>query len=106
MVRLSCTSDGVCLDALLEHLGEQGVRSLMVEGGSEVIRSFLRRQRADHVILTVAPMFVGGKPVLGNLDLEGAGEETGFPRLENIQYQWMGRDLVLQGEPVWTETND
>jgi 3,4-dihydroxy 2-butanone 4-phosphate synthase/GTP cyclohydrolase II len=106
VVRLSCTSDGVCLDALLEHLGEQGVRSLMVEGGSEVIRSFLRRQRADHVILTVAPMFVGGKPVLGNLDLEGAGEETGFPRLENIQYQWMGRDLVLQGEPVWTETND
>lgn len=51
----------------------------MVEGGAKVIQSFLKEQQVDHqghtnpvvdaIIVTVAPMFVGGS---------GVGYETGL----------------------------
>ena len=102
VIRLSCTDDGICLDALLEALAERNHRSLMVEGGSEVITSFLRRQRVDRLILTIAPLLVGGHPAL--LPLEEEVEDptdSAFPRLTNVQYRWLGQDLVLEGTPEW-----
>ncbi len=100
---------GLCLDALLDALAERGYGSLMVEGGSEVITSFIREQRADHLILTVAPMLVGGVPALGSLRPAGSGDgapddptaPVGFPRLRHVAYRWIGDDLVLEGDPFW-----
>jgi riboflavin biosynthesis pyrimidine reductase len=38
----------------------EGIRSLMVEGGAQVIDSFLARPSLVHrVIITIAPIFVG-----------------------------------------------
>lgn len=104
IVRLPCAEDGVCVDALLDHLGEHDFRSLMVEGGSEVITSFLRQRLVDHVILTMAPMFVGGKSAVQRLRLDETENDRGsFPGLQNIRYRWLGEDLVLEGDPVWPE---
>ena len=104
VLRLSCTDDGICLDALLEALAEREYRSVMVEGGSEVITSFLRRRRVDYLILTIAPMLVGGHRALHPPNEEG-GKALGsaFPRLTNVQYQWLGDDLVMEGTPEWPE---
>ena len=106
VIRLSCRQDGVCLNSLLEALAEREIRSLMVEGGSEVITNFLNQRLVHHLIITVAPTFIGGKPVLQNLQpsFMGDGEASpSFPRLQNIQYRWLGEDLVLQGDPVWPD---
>jgi len=105
VIRLSCTDDGICLDALLGALAERDYQSLMVEGGSEVITSFLRHRRVDHLILTVAPMLVGGHPaLLSPQDRDGsASEDPAFPRLTNVQYQWLGQDLVMEGTPKWPD---
>ena len=106
VVRLRCTDSGICLDTLMDVLGDHGVRNLMVEGGTKVLTNFLREQLVHHVIVTLAPMFVGGKSALQNVvDSRGDGAPTseGFPRLENIQYRWFGQDIVLHGDPVWDE---
>ena len=105
VLRLPCTPTGVCFDALLDALADCDIRSLMVEGGAQVITSLLRQQRADHLILTVAPMFVGGLSALGttNGTPTAVGDGTTFPELANIHYRWLGKDLVLHGDPVWPE---
>jgi len=105
VLRLSCTDDGICLDALLDALAQRDYRSLMVEGGSEVITSFLRRQRVDHLILTIAPMLVGGHRAIHSPEEEGGSDlfDSGFPRLTNVQYQWLGDDLVMEGTPEWPD---
>lgn len=110
ILRLPCSQQGgVCLDALLTKLGEEGISSLMVEGGTQVLTSFLRHRRVDHIILTIAPMFVGGTPALQSL-MSGSGTDAGlekriehFPQLKNVQYRWMGEDLVFEGDPEWAE---
>jgi 3,4-dihydroxy 2-butanone 4-phosphate synthase/GTP cyclohydrolase II len=70
-----------------------------------VITSFLNRRLVNHLIITVAPMFVGGKPSLQGLHTgtPDSGDGPAFPELDNIQYQWLGKDLVIQGDPSWPD---
>jgi riboflavin-specific deaminase-like protein len=103
VLRLPPTSSGfVDLDALLKQLGECGIRSLMVEGGARIITSFLARQLANYLVLTVVPRLVGGVRAVGNL---GAFEPARFPGLRHIGSQRLGEDLVLWGDLAWGEAN-
>jgi diaminohydroxyphosphoribosylaminopyrimidine deaminase/5-amino-6-(5-phosphoribosylamino)uracil reductase len=61
----------VSLPAALEALGARGVTSVMVEGGSEVLGSFLAARLADQVALFRAPLLLGGRgsrPAFGGPD--------------------------------------
>lgn len=84
---------------LLNQLGKREIRSVMVEGGSEVITSFLESRLVDQLIITISPRLVGGLPVLGrSLSMGG-----NFPRLNHVSYQLCGPDLVLWAQPQWDE---
>ncbi len=98
----SCVLPGsngwVDLADLLKHLGSMGINSLMVEGGAQIITSFLASRLVDQVVLTIAPLLVGGLRVVNHL---GRSSQRRFPRLKNLSYQQLGDDLVLRGEPDW-----
>ena len=75
-----------------------GFNSLMVEGGAQIITSFLTSRLVDRVVLTIAPLLVGGLRVVNHL---GQSSRRRFPRLNHLSYQQLGDDLVLRGEPDW-----
>jgi GTP cyclohydrolase II len=79
------------LPSVLAALRQQGLRSVMVEGGSTVIRSFLEARLVDWVVLTVAPVFVGGRAVLS----PGNGV---LPGLRLLGWEASGPDLIVWGE--------
>lgn len=88
--RLPATAQGlVSLPALMTKLAEAGTRSLMVEGGAQVITSFLASSFVDRVMVTVAPRYLGG------LTAVGAHNGRSFAKLHNILYEQVGDDLVL-----------
>jgi riboflavin-specific deaminase-like protein len=58
-------SGKVDIPHLLDELGKREIRSVMVEGGSQVITSFLESRLVDQLIITISPRLVGGLPVLG-----------------------------------------
>ena len=89
---------GIDLTALLSQLGEMGITTLMVEGGAQVITSFISSQLVDQVIVTVAPVLVGGLRVLDSSLQQPFGN---FPRLSRVTFHQVGKDLVLWGNPVW-----
>ncbi|MFW5983861.1 MAG: dihydrofolate reductase family protein, partial [Halobacteria archaeon] len=65
-------ADGrVDLSAVADRLAERGVESLMVEGGGEVIASFLDAALVDEVYVYIAPVFVGGRDAPTLVDGEG-----------------------------------
>jgi 3,4-dihydroxy 2-butanone 4-phosphate synthase/GTP cyclohydrolase II len=72
----------------------------MVEGGARIITSFLTRQLANYLVLTVVPRLVGGVRAVGSL---GGFEPARFPGLRHIGYQRLGEDLVLWGDLAWGE---
>ena len=86
----------ISLAALLECLGEMGIRRLMVEGGASVINSFLAQGLADLLVITIAPVLLGGlRSVETGLQLD-PGNPT-IPRLIQVEYEQFGEDLVVIG---------
>lgn len=96
----SSTNDESHLDlaVLLNRLLAESIHSLMVEGGARVITSFLRARLVDRVIITIAPVLVGG--LHGVVDLV-ADDARGFPRLRHATWQKLGSDWVVVGIPDW-----
>jgi 3,4-dihydroxy 2-butanone 4-phosphate synthase/GTP cyclohydrolase II len=98
VLKLPGSNGWVDLAVLLDHLGSLGINSLMVEGGAQIITSFLASRLVDQVVLTIAPLLVGGLRVVNHL---GHASRQRFPRLRHVSYQQLGDDLVLRGEPDW-----
>ena len=85
----------VDLAAVLAHLAGAGVRSVMVEGGARVITSFLSRRLVDRVVLTIAPLFVGGLNAVESLMRLN---DFGFPALRDVRSRMVGPDFVVVGD--------
>lgn len=96
ILRLPRGEGGLDLHALMPALLERGVHHLLVEGGGQVHRSFLRAGLVDRLHLFVAPLVLAGGPgfVAGpGLDLALA------PRLRLRENRPVGPDLHLVYEP-------
>ena len=93
-------SDGkIDLYALMAILADRQINSIMVEGGAEVITSFVNSQLVDQFIITVSPKLVGGLQVISS---------NGFKLERNLAlrpatYQHLGDDLIVWAKPVWKE---
>lgn len=83
--------------AVLADLYEQGVRSVLVEGGGEVLASFTGSGLYDQVGVDCAPLLIGGRSAPGPLGGEGFPSLAGAARLEGFQARQQGGDLVLTG---------
>ena len=73
-----------------------GIRHIMVEGGAEVISSFLHEKLVDQLVVTVAPRLLGGLPAITRNGVP-------LPVLGDVSYQQLGRDLILWARPLWEE---
>jgi riboflavin-specific deaminase-like protein len=90
----------VALPQALALLHGRGIRSLMVEGGANVITAFLRLGLADAVVLTVAPFLVGGYKGVGELGCSGKSQ---VPRISPVNSAQLGDDLIMWGQLHYDE---
>jgi 3,4-dihydroxy 2-butanone 4-phosphate synthase/GTP cyclohydrolase II len=119
VLEVAAHEDKVNLHVLLEELAARGVRSVMVEGGAQVIGEFLAQRLVDAVIVTIAPRYVGGLQAVapaaaapaapasaaapGSAASASNGQRALLPRLIDPLYTQVGADLVVWGIPVWEE---
>jgi len=90
----SNNKDRVDLKQMLARLQELGFKSLTVEGGGEIISSFLVGGLVDRAVITVAPKYVGGYKAV-DLPLE---IRSTLPRFQDLQFERYGEDLVVWGD--------
>jgi 3,4-dihydroxy 2-butanone 4-phosphate synthase/GTP cyclohydrolase II len=90
----------VDLPNLLDLLGQRGIKSIMVEGGGQVITSFIKARLVDQLIITIAPRLVGGLPVLDR----PAGDNGSPLHLTSVTYHACGPDMILWARPQWLES--
>ncbi len=88
--------DEVDLVALLDHLSARGVRTLLIEGGSTAIWSFLRHRLADEVRVFVASTVLGGhaSPTLAGGPGVRSLEESFHLRLDKAER--LGDGLLIE----------
>ena len=98
VIRLPASEYGlVSLPDLLTELWRLGIHSLMVEGGASVIGSFISRNLADRLVLTIAPILVGGLNAIGSETLSNG---AGFPQLHYPHFQKLGDNVVISGDII------
>ncbi len=85
------------LKQVLNQLEEYGVRSLMVEGGSAVLTSFVKENLWNNMIIVTAAKVIGrGIPAFGNLGIESL-DDVIIPQVENIS--------IMGNEVCWNLLN-
>ncbi len=99
LLLLESAGGQIDISELLKALGSR-VSSILVEGGSEVISSFVRAQAVDRIMFFIAPLLLGGEkiPVVGGPSAEFLSDGV---RLEDVLFRRVGCDLLYEATPVF-----
>jgi riboflavin biosynthesis pyrimidine reductase len=82
------------LTACLSTLGEKKISSILVEGGSQIITSFIREQLFDKLITITAPKILGqGIEAIGNLGILTVDDAI---KLTIIKSTRRGGDIITE----------
>ena len=92
---MPCGSEKVCLQKLLEKLRAQGVRKLLLEGGSTLNWSMLKQGLVDEVRIAIAPRIVGGTAARTLVGGDGFAKISKSIKLELSSMKRVGEDLLL-----------
>ena len=86
-------SNRIDLQDILRKLGQTDISSVLVEGGSELLTSFLRRQLADYLVLVVAAKIVGKG--ISSPELSASRQLKSLISLPSLNYFRSGDDVIL-----------
>ena len=87
----------VDLRSCLSRLGEMGIMSLMVEGGSQVYGSFLDEGLIDKLLLFLSPKLIGDSQALGIFGGNGVGTLKEAVLLTDLKIKRSGGDILIEG---------
>ena len=100
VIGLPAQSDGrVDLGTLCKVLGEQGIASLLVEGGAALTAALLEQRLVDKMVFFVAPKIIGGDgvSVFGPCGVDSM--EQALPMRE-LTSRSVGNDVMLEAYPA------
>ena len=97
ILSLPAANGKIDIPCLLQSLYEQGIASLLVEGGSEVLGAFLDAGIADRVYAFIAPKLVGGKNALPAIGGEGIPVLSRCASVIDPELLTLGDDWLITG---------
>jgi len=89
----------VSLSLLLQHLHKHKILSILVEGGSQVIGSFVDEKLIDKVYSFHAPIIIGGTNAISAVGGNGSEKVADAMRLQDVSFKKFGDNVVTIGYP-------
>ena len=83
------------LKKMLEMLFMQGIKKLMVEGGSTVIWNFLKNGFVDDLFVFIGPLIIGGKYTPSMADGEGIASQENPIKLEVVELSKLNDGILV-----------
>ena len=90
----------VDLEDLVEILGQMGIDSILLEGGSQLNFSALESGIVDRVQAYIGPKIFGGEKAKSPIGGIGVDLPEDAYMLENIEFDSVGKDILLEGDLV------
>ena len=86
----------VSLVSCLNRLGKMGVTSVLLEGGSELNASALRRQLVNKVMLYAAPRLLGGQDAKSLIGGKSPLRLADATQVKDVCFQYLGQDMLIR----------
>ncbi|MBU0478882.1 bifunctional diaminohydroxyphosphoribosylaminopyrimidine deaminase/5-amino-6-(5-phosphoribosylamino)uracil reductase RibD [bacterium] len=86
---------------LLVRLGKKGIASILVEGGSRVISSFIENGAIDRIYAFICPKIIGGKTALVPFVSRGVSKIKNAVSLKDVRVRRFKDDIMIEGYPNW-----
>lgn len=90
----------ISIEKLLKKLYKRGIISVLVEGGSEVLGSFIDSKLVDKVYVFLAPIIIGGKDAKTSVSGQGVSEIKDALQLRGISFKKFDSDFLITGYPT------
>lgn len=97
VIAISGRSRPIGVPDVMARLGERGIASLLVEGGSRLLTTMIEEKLADKLFLTVSPRLIGGEAAPSFLEGEGVRLVKRSWRLGKVSAFPIGDDIIIQG---------
>jgi diaminohydroxyphosphoribosylaminopyrimidine deaminase/5-amino-6-(5-phosphoribosylamino)uracil reductase len=101
VINLVCPTKegGIDLAALMDILGDRDITSLLVEGGSAIMGSMIRKGLVDKFYIFKAPKILGGNDGIPMASGPGPRRMEGCLRLRDVKLRRFGDDILVRGYP-------
>lgn len=87
----------VNLTELIRKLGEEGIDSILIEGGGNINFSALEEGIVDKVRFYMAPKIIGGEKSKSSIEGSGFLKLDESVELKNVQFEKIDKDFVIKG---------
>ncbi|MDR4494908.1 MAG: bifunctional diaminohydroxyphosphoribosylaminopyrimidine deaminase/5-amino-6-(5-phosphoribosylamino)uracil reductase RibD [Nitrospirales bacterium] len=101
---LSQRSRRVFLPAVLKRLGQQGLTSVLIEGGGTLNASALKEQVVDRVQLYIAPKLLGGQDAMGLIGGTSPNRIQSAWQIDQARVKKIAQDFCVTGMLVRPES--
>jgi len=90
--------ESVRLSDLLEHLGDEGIQEVLIEGGQTLAWSAVEEGVVDRLVLYLAPKVIGGESAPGILGGKGFASLADAVALDLRSVEMVGPDIKVVGD--------
>jgi diaminohydroxyphosphoribosylaminopyrimidine deaminase / 5-amino-6-(5-phosphoribosylamino)uracil reductase len=98
VLRVQKSSEGrVDMASALRALADNGMVSILVEGGAELVGSLVATRLADELHAFIAPILLGPRGRPGAVDWAGPESPADAPRLRLPRWELCGEDAYVRG---------
>lgn len=95
----------VKLQDLMKALGQKGITSLLIEGGSALNASALQARIVDKVVFFIAPKLIGGRDAIASIGGDSPKSLDLAIPLRDVRVRRVGEDLMVEGYISWRPTD-
>ena len=100
---VGCKTDNegyIDIECVLDLLSQKGVKKLLVEGGSTIIWSFLKKKLVDELFIYIGPYVIGGKDTPTVADGCGIKNENELLSLKIENVKRLGKGVLVKYKVV------
>jgi diaminohydroxyphosphoribosylaminopyrimidine deaminase / 5-amino-6-(5-phosphoribosylamino)uracil reductase len=91
------TDQKINLRSLMPILGQMGITSLLIEGGSRIIHSALAADIIDKIFLFYAPKILGGNDGFSLCSGKGPEKMNQAAQIKDMNVRWFENDIMIEG---------
>lgn len=97
VIQTEADKGNVDMKKLMKELYKRGIRSILLEGGSELNASAIKEKIVDKVFCFYSPILVGGRDAKGFIGGEGVDRIQDAERVDVREVKRIGKDLLVIG---------